>query len=183
MKLILFPKKAKQPPPIIVAPVLQPEDMDEEERQAVRAAAQLELQTSLALRDRIMTEVTTSARWVQASLLLVNGAAAVAILQTDALPLHGRGMAGAAFVIGLLLSLLSGYVGIHLAQDVPRRFSEFAGYWLSVTIDLLRSEEIERGWIEYGRERARISALAQIPGWASLFAFVVGCGIVGTYLI
>jgi hypothetical protein len=157
--------------------------MDEEERQAVRAAAQLELQTSLAMRDRIMTEITTSARWVQASLLLVNGAAAVAVLQEDALPSHVRALASGAFVIGVVLSLLSAYVGMMSAQDVPRRFSELAGYWLSVTIDALRSEQIEKDWFQYGRDRTRLSRLTQIPGWASLAAFVGGCLIVGANLI
>jgi hypothetical protein len=181
MKLKLFTIKNLEP--IVVAPVQQPQDMDEEDRLALRAAAQLELQTSLAMRDRIMTEITTSARWVQASLLLVNGAAAVATLQADALPLHARGIVGAAFVTGLLFSLLSAYIGIHFGQDVPRRFSEIGGYWLRVTIDLLRSEEIEKDWFQYGRDRARISMLSQVPGWISLFAFLVGCGIAGTYLI
>jgi hypothetical protein len=177
----LFRRKA--PEPIVIAPVQQPHDMDEEAQQALRAVAQLELQTSLAMRDRIMTEITTSARWVQASLLLVNGAAAVAVLQTDALSTHTRGLAGAFFVAGVILSLLSAYIGMMSAQDVPRRFSELAGYWLSVTVDLLRSEEIEENWAEYGRSRTRLSRLTQIPGWASLAAFIGGCLIAGANLL
>jgi hypothetical protein len=177
----LFRRKA--PEPIVIAPIQQPHEMDEESQQALRAVAQLELQTSLAMRDRIMTEITTSARWVQASLLLVNGAAAVAVLQADALSLHARGLAGVFFVVGVIFSLLSAYIGIMSAQDVPRRFSELAGYWLTVTVDLLRSEEIERNWLEYGRYRTRTSRLTQIPGGASLAAFVGGCLIVGAHLL
>lgn len=175
--------RRKPPPPIIIAPVQHPEDMDEDQRQALRVGAKMEFETSIAMRDRIVTEITTSARWVQTSLLLVNGGAAVAVLQTETLALHARGLAGGAFVIGMILSLLSAYLGIHSGKDAPRRLSEAAGYWLGVTIDLLRSEQIERDWAQYGRDRVRMSRLLEIPGWLSLIAFVVGCLIVGAHLI
>jgi hypothetical protein len=173
----------KLPEPIVIHPVQQPQDMDEEQQRALRAGAQMEYQTALAMRDRIMTEITTSARWVQTSLLLVNGGAAVAVLQSEALTPHARGLAGAAFVIGMMFSLLSAYTGIQLGQDAPRRFSYIAGYWLGITIDLLRSEEVERDWAEYGRNRVRLSRLSTIPGWLSLIAFIVGCLTVASYLI
>ena len=174
--------RRKPLPPIVIHPVQLPEEMDDQQQQALRSGAQHEFQTSIAMRDRVMTEITTSARWVQTSMLLVNGGAAAAVLQADVVPPHARALAGAAFVIGMMFSLLSAYVGINLGKDVPRRFSEFAGYWIGVSIDLLRSEETERNWQEYGRERARISTLSEIPGWLSLIAFITGCGMVGASL-
>jgi hypothetical protein len=170
-------------PPIEIAPVKQPANMNDEERQMVRAAAALEVQTSLALRDRILTEVSTSLRWVQTSLLVVNGGAALAVLQSDALGASSRGLAGAIFVLGIICSLLSAYAGVLSAQDVPRRLTELAGYWLSVSIDLLRSDEIERDWLEYGRHLPKRGRWSRLLGWASLAAFVCGCIVVGVAIL
>jgi|GEM_PF-5895557 len=171
--------EGKPEPPIIIAPIKEPGQMTEEEQVRVRLAALVETQTAFAMRDRLFTELTTSLRWIQASLLLVNGGAAVAVLQSAGVAPVARAWAGACFVIGIVLSILGAYVGVRLTQDAPVRTSQIAGYWLSVNLDLVRVEETEREWVQYGRDLQRRSKRNQVFGWGSLAAFVVGCAIAG----
>lgn len=166
-------------PEVPIIPVQQPEKMDEEDREVLRLAAQLEVQQALAMRDRILTEVAASARWLQASLLVVNGGAAVAVLNSDSVSPHTQLWSCAFFVLGILLSLLTANAGIWVARDTPKKLTEFMGYWMGVTVDLLRSEEIERDWQIYAIEIARRSAWPRRLGYSSVGAFVIGCMIAG----
>jgi hypothetical protein len=181
LKLRLFDRKAApEHDAVVVVPVQQPEDMDEEDRQLLRAAAQLEVQTSIAMRDRLITEIATSARWVQASLLVVNGGAAVAVLQSEGISTEIRIWSGAFFIVGVILSLFTAWVGVNENKDVPKRLSETIGYWIRVSINLRRSEEIERDWLIYASELQKRGRLSRTLGYLSVAAFGVGCAIIGT---
>ena len=178
MKLFSFmrPEALPQSP---IAPVQQPKDMSDEDRAIIRTAAHHEIATTVALRSFLLSELATSMRWVQASLLVVNGGAAIAVLQSSAVSQRGTIDAGAAFAVGVVLSLLSAYIAVMKAQDVPVRMTQIIGYWLGVSIDLLRSEEIERDWQEYARTLPRRWWLSRLLGWGSLAAFGTGCVLVG----
>jgi hypothetical protein len=156
--------------------------MDEEDRLMLRTAAQLEVQTSIAIRDRLLSEISTSLRWIQASLLLVNGGGAVAVLQSATISAPTKTLSGAFFVVGVVLSLLSGWVGVVAVKDVPRKLSEAIGYWIGVSISLNRSETIEREWNEYAQGLERRGRPSRALGWGSVAAFVIGCVIAGTAL-
>lgn len=182
MKLSFLRKRAT-PEPIMVPDVVDPEDMDEEDRTTLRLIAQHEFQSALATRDRVLTEMVTSARWIQASLLLVNGGAAVAVLQGDKLAAWARVGAGTTFVAGIVLALLTAVLDTRVARDTPLKLSQSAGYWMSVAVDLLRSEEIEREWHEYATEVQSRRKWPQISGLLSLFAFLAGCGLIGVSLL
>jgi hypothetical protein len=175
-----FKRSDKAPATEIVIPaVVLPADMDEEQRQMVRAAAQLEVQTSFAMQDRVITEMATALRWVQASLLLVNGGAAVAVLQSQSVPAHVRTWSGGLFVTGIVLSLFATTLAAGRMSDTPVRLQRFAGYWLSVGIDLLRVEAVEREWQEYAIELQRRGRVPKMLGYAAAACFIVGCLIVG----
>ena len=154
--------------------VLQPEDMDDEQREFVRQAALHEFQTCIALRDLVVKEAVTSIRWVQTSLLVVNAGGAIALLDTDIDP-SAKAWAGGFFVAGITLSLLTALAGVSMMKDVPGRLTRLAGYWLSVTVDLLRSEEIEREWHSYTAQLTKRGRLSYAIGFASLAAFFGGC--------
>jgi hypothetical protein len=153
--------------------------MDDEQRDILRQAAALELQTCVGMRDRIVGEIATSLRWVQASLLLVNSGAAVAILGAAEVPPSAKVAAGAAFVVGIVFSLLTALIGARIGKDMPGKLSELGGYWLGVQIDLLRSEEIEREWLQYVRDLTDRTRWSYGLGFASLAAFIIGCVIIG----
>jgi hypothetical protein len=118
---------------------------------------------------------------VQASLLLVNGGAAVTALQSTALSAPTRTWSGAFFVGGIILSLLAPVISSEKNEDVPGKITELIGYWASVTIDLLRSEEIERDWKLYGLGLAKHSKLPRLINYGSVAAFVIGCAIIGAH--
>jgi len=153
--------------------------MDEEQRQLLRLLANIELQGAMSGRDLIMKEIITSLRWVQTSLLVVNGGAAVAMLESEAVGAPARTYAGAGFGCGIALALLTAIAGVRAGKDAPKRFSGMAGYWTSVSVDLLRSEEIEREWYGYAAQIEKRGKLAQGLGYASFFCFLVGSAIIG----
>jgi hypothetical protein len=129
------PDEIRYPVPAIIAA----EDMDDEQRSFFRQAAELEAKFALEMRDLMITEMITSARWLQASLLLVNGGAGVALLGSDLLPANVQAEAGAAFVVGVMLALLNALLGIVINTDGPLRTSQVAGYWTAVGVTLQRA--------------------------------------------
>ena len=173
------PQVPENDEPIIIPPVQQPEDMDDEERQMIRIAAQMEVQTINSLRDLVIREISTSLRWAQASLLVVNGGGAVAALQIASLSGVERGASGACFVVGIILALLTATSGVRAVRDTPKKLTYLMGYWMSVTVDLLRSEEIERDWQQYSAVLDSRGRLPWTLGYLSGVAFVLGCAIIG----
>jgi hypothetical protein len=162
----------------VIPEVEDPAEMDEEDKQSLREAAALETEAALAARDKVTAEVITSARWIQTSLLAVNGGAAAALLQAEQVDSTYQAYAGLAFVGGMLLALLQAYLGIKLAHDLPRVMTRAAGYWLGVKINLYRSEEIERQHSEWAGELDKRNRLPTAIGFASIFSFLVGCVLV-----
>ena len=166
-------------PDIAIPDVQQPEDMDDEEREMLRILAKGEVQIISSLRELVIHEIATSLRWIQGSLLVVNGGAAVAVLQSDVLPPAIQRTSCLLFVVGICLSLLTANLGVYVTRDSPQKLTQIMGYWMSVTVDLLRSEEIERDWQQYALTLGRRARVPRVAGYASLAAFIAGCLIVG----
>jgi hypothetical protein len=116
---------------------------------------------------------------VQASLLVVNGGAALAILQSQAVPAHVRTFSGALFVLGIVSSLYGATMAVGRVTDAPAKFAKYGAYWLGVGIDLLRVEATEREWEDYGLELQRRMRLPKFFGYAAAVCFVLGCIVVG----
>lgn len=166
-------------PPIIIPDVQQPEDMEDDDRQMLRTLAQGEVQAIISMREIVIHETVTSLRWIQGSLLVVNGGAAVAVLQSESLSSGLQRASCLFFVAGICLALLTANAGLRATHDVPKKLTELLGYWMSVTVDLLRSEEIERNWQLYARELDKRSQVPRRFGYASVVAFIFGCLLVG----
>lgn len=162
-----------------VAPIVLPADMSEEDKAMLSAGAKIEAESAIHLRDTIISESLTTARWVQTSLLLINGGAAAAALGADHVEPWARGCAGAAFVTGIAFALLTGLMGVSLVKEAPRKINEFAGYWISVQFDLLRSEDIERAYQDWVKKFERRAAWIYLPGSIAFAAFMTGAAILG----
>jgi hypothetical protein len=176
MKLFSFWKRSEQSP-VEIPEIRDPDKMDEEDRQSLREAAELEMQFCLGMRDTVTREVITSARWIQTSLLVVNGGAAVALLQSNHIRQGHEIAACALFVLGMLLALFQALVGMRLAREAPARFSRAAGYWLGVKLSLYRFEQMEREFHDYAAELTKRGRWTYIIGFASLFSFIAGCAV------
>lgn len=164
---------------IEVPPVVLPEDMDDEEKGATREIAEFEAKTALHLRDTLVSEGLASMRWVQASLLLVNGGGAAAVLSTVAIPAAARSTAGAFFVGGIAMSLFASLLGNWLVRDAPRKLSEIAGYWISVKHDLLRVASWERDFIAWSKGVGKRGRWVYLPGSLAFLAFLTGAAVLG----
>jgi hypothetical protein len=81
-------------------------------------------------------------KWMLASLLAVNGAAAVATWQTN-MEIFYKLMACGAFIAGLIAALVCGASQIRQIIKVTKPLGEAIGYWVSVQADGLRSAELE----------------------------------------
>lgn len=170
-------------PEIEVAPIIPADDMDEEDKAALRSAAALEVEAALKLKDTITEHMFTASRWLQTWLLALNAGAATALLQSDQIEPHHRALAGGAFIVGVLLALLSAYLGIRMSIDAPARLSRSAGYWLGVSGSLFRSEKLEREFQEYAIEMTRRARVPNMIAWASIVSFTTGCAVAALGLV
>lgn len=151
---------------------------DQEVSEDAREAARLEMQFALQLRDTMISEGLTAARWSQSSLLVINGGAAVASMGLTEIG-SGRIISGAAFVLGMLLALLAAGLGARQMMASLKGVSEMAGYWLGVAHDGTRVPEIEQEHQKFGAEMVRKSMPAKIVAYASAICFAFGCAAIG----
>jgi len=164
---------------IEVPPVVLPQDMDDEQRALTLAEADFRARDALHARDTVGSEIIASLRWVQASLLLVNGGGAAAVLSATAIPSDARAEAGALFVFGIAMSLFASLLGNWLASDVPGKLTEIAGYWISVKHDLYRVESIELDYIAWGQKAGKRDRWTYIPGGFAFASFIAGAAVLG----
>lgn len=138
----------------------------------LRRAAELELQFLIAARDRVIDDTLSMGKWLLASLLAVNGGAALAVLSSTHLsqPL----IPSAFFAAGVAMALLNGVVSQSVSLTQISKFAPIIGYWLSVAQDGERLDDLEETHRQIGQRMIVVSRLAAVPGWLSGIAFVGG---------
>lgn len=146
--------------------------------ETVKLAAKYEREWAARLRDIAVEEMSATARWQQASLVVINGGAAVATLATT-LPGTTKAAACAAFVAGILLALLVGTVTAMANRRALPLAVDMMAYWLGVEDDGEQVKEIEAKHKAEAKEIGRQGRYATLIGWLSALAFVAGCTVVG----
>ena len=125
--------------------------------------------------NRASHEASSMARWIIATLTIVNGAAAVAILGIENVEPLSALLATALFATGVMLALGSGYASVRNFQKrMSKSLGELTGYWAAVSEgaphDEAKASELQRAmnasldpkWV------ARLSGTSAV-------AFVLGC--------
>ncbi|WP_147373702.1 hypothetical protein [Hephaestia caeni] len=145
----------------------------------IRELAKFQLHTLAELRQLIWEQSTSSYKWLNASLLAVNGGAALSIISSEEFSYTSREGAVVAFLAGILFALLGARIGQHFAHKSIPHVQEFSAYWLRVAVRGERDEDIENEIHGQMQQSARFGWTAQACGWVSIVAFVIGVLVAG----
>lgn len=139
-----------------------------------RKAALEEIELLKVLRSTAWDEHTHSFRWLMASLLGINGAACLGILNLSIIPFDHKLIAGGSFFVGILTALLVAVFGQHSVQKSLAPLQKQVGYWMTVAHDGERNEELESTLNDELKASARVGLGGRFAGWISALSFVVG---------
>src|SRR4051794_24860006 len=150
-----------------------------------RASNQLAAETFMpimveAFHDGVR-EVASLSRWLLATLVVINGAAAIAVLP---LTMHnGAKLAGtAAFLLGILAALGAGLWSLYAFKRVSIAANTMMGYWLTVAEDGQRLAALEVTMKQH-MDQALGSRGTHLFVVASTASFLVGCVLIGWGLL
>ncbi|RXR27543.1 hypothetical protein [Sphingobium fluviale] len=145
--------------------------------------AELELSSSLEARNRLLDENSAAFRWIFASLLTVNGGAALAGFSSDNITKCGKLVSGVSFVTGIFFALLLAYFTMKSCEKGVKPTGEIAGFW----VDTMWSGEFDEELLQQ-RKKQFVSATrhynlaSSFVGWISAICFLVGAIAMGVYL-
>ncbi|WP_156457516.1 hypothetical protein [Altererythrobacter sp. Root672] len=150
--------------------------MDEDNRELAsnRLAAETFMPMMVEAFHDGVREVASLSRWLLATLVVINGAAAVSLLPLE----MGSGAklgAAAAFLVGILASLGSGLWSLYAFKRVSIGAGTMLGYWMTVADDGPRLAALEAAMKRH-MDQAIGSRATNVLVLASMAAFVVGCG-------
>jgi hypothetical protein len=117
-----------------------------------------------------------------ASLLAINGGAAVACLNSDSIDGITKVRAGYAFAIGISFALMVAYSGQKLASLMIPVIQERLGYWLGVLEDGELDQDDLVPLAAKAKRILRFRFVSETFGWLSLLAFLAGLWIIGSEL-
>jgi len=128
-----------------------------------------------------LREVASLSRWLLATLVVINGAAAIAVLP---LPMaSGAKLAGVgAFLLGILAALGAGVWSLYAFKRVSIAANTMMGYWLTVAGDAPRLASLEES-MKRNMDQAIGSRGTHFFVAASVAAFLVGCALTGWGLV
>jgi hypothetical protein len=151
--------------------------MDKDERESNRLAAQALMPMMIEAFHTGLREAGSLSRWLLATLVAINGAAAISMLPLKMAT--GAKLAGAgAFLVGILAALGAGLWSLYAFKRVSAAAGTMLSYWLTVADDGERLEALE-ATMKADMDEAVGSRATYFLGSASAAAFLLGCAVVG----
>ena len=155
--------------------------MDEEQSASNRLAAETFMPMMVEAFHDGLREAGSLSRWLLATLVAINGAAAI-----SALPLKmsaGLKLAAAGvFLFGILAALGAAIWSLYAFKRVSIGAATMLGYWLTVLDEGARLEALE-ATMKRHFDQAIGSRGTHVLVFASVTAFLVGCGLTGLALL
>jgi hypothetical protein len=155
------------------------EDLDEHASNRLAAETFMPIMVE-AFHDGLR-EVASLSRWLLATLVVINGAAAIAVLplkMASGIKLAG----GGAFLFGILAALGAGLWSLYEFKRVSIAANTMMGYWLAVAGDGQRVAALE-ATMKMHMDQALGSRGTHFLVFASASAFLVGCVLTGWGLL
>ena len=152
-------------------------DEDNHQRASDRLAAETFMPMMMEAFHDGLREVASLSRWLLATLVVINGAAAISILPIRMVPEAKLGGA-AAFLFGILAALGAGIWSLYAFKRVSVAAGTMMGYWLTVFDDGPRLEALE-ATMKRHMDQAIGSRATHVMVFVSVAAFLVGCALVG----
>ena len=120
-----------------------------------------------------LREVASLSRWLLASLVVINGAAAIAVLPLK-LATGAKLVGAGAFLFGILAALGAGLWSLYAFKRVSIAANTMMGYWLTVAGDGPRVAALE-ATMKRHLDQAIGSRGTHVFVFASVVAFLAGC--------
>lgn len=156
--------------------------MDKESQtRANRLAAETFLPMMVEAFHDGLKEAGSLSRWLLATLVAVNGAAAISTLSLKMMPVAKLGSAS-AFLAGILAAIGAGCWSLYSFNRVTAGAGTMVAYWLSVANDAPRVEVLETT-MRKNLEQAIGSRGTHLLVLISVVTFLLGCGAAGWGLI
>ena len=149
---------------------------DDKEQASNRLAAETFMPMMVEAFHDGLREAGSLSRWLLATLVAINGAAAISLLPLKMAAGAKLGGAG-AFLFGILAALGAGVWSLYAFKRVSTLAGTMLGYWLTVANDGARLEALEETMKRHF-EQAIGSRGTHFLVFASVAAFVVGCAFV-----
>ena len=118
-------------------------------------------------------QVASTAKWLTASLLAVNGGGAIAVLNRTQTLDHAWG-AGILFMMGIAFALLSGTGLQEFYNRVGNPLLNLDEYWTRVSLTGHRDQDTERSLKEPIDKLHRFAFIPPLMGWISGILFLFG---------
>ena len=151
-------------------------DEDNHKRASNRLAAETFMPMMVEAFHDGLKEAGSLSRWLLATLVAINGAAAISMLPLQMAT--GAKLSGAgAFLIGILAALGAGIWSLYAFKRVSTLAATMLGYWLTVANDGARLEALE-ATMKRHFEQAVGSRGTHFLVFASVGAFLAGCALV-----
>ena len=150
---------------------------DKDPRASDRLAAETFMPMMVEAFHDGLREAGSLSRWLLATLVAINGAAAISVLplsMATAAKLAGAG----AFLCGILAALGAGIWSLHAFKRVSTSAGTMLGYWLTVAGDGPRLEALE-ATMKRHMDQAIGARATHVLVFASVAAFLAGCGVIG----
>ncbi|MEO6256838.1 MAG: hypothetical protein ABIO69_08515 [Sphingomicrobium sp.] len=128
-----------------------------------------------------LREAGSLSRWLLATLVAINGAAAISMLPLKLATAAKLGGAG-AFLVGILAALGAGIWSLYAFKRVSAGAGTMLGYWLSVADDGPRLEALE-ATMKRHMDQAIGARATHVFVFISIAAFLAGCAMVGWGLV
>ncbi len=152
--------------------------MTEQEQQEhlamMRRAAEMEIAATSEGRRALIDEHSAAFRWLVASLLAVNGGAAIATLSADGVPALAKLVACSSYYVGVVFALLTAWHSQRTVRAMLQPMGKMTGYWIGVAQSGVHYEIAKQ---EIDREIAaamKKSFWTQLFGWCSAASFTIG---------
>ena len=153
---------------------------DHDEHASNRLAAETFMPIMVEAFHDGLKEVASLSRWLLATLVVINGAAAIAVLPLK-MANDIKLASAAAFLLGISAALGAGIWSLYAFKRVSIAANTMMGYWLTVAGDGQRLAALE-ATMKRHLDQAIGSRGTYFFVLASLLAFLVGCLLTGSGL-
>jgi hypothetical protein len=128
-----------------------------------------------------LKEAGSLSRWLLATLVAINGAAAISVLPLR-IAMEAKLYGAGAFLVGILAAVGAGLWSLYAFKRVSAGAGTMLGYWLSVANDGPRLEALEATMKKHF-DQAIGSRGTHVLIFLSVAAFLLGCALIGWCLL
>ncbi len=140
----------------------------------VRKIATHSIQTLQEAHRSVVEQHADSFKWITASLLAINGGAAVALLNADSIRGNLRVIPGGLFTAGILCALLVAVVTQKISARALPHLHRKIGWWIGKEHDGLLPENFEEDDAKTSSEITKFAWTIPAIGWLSAILFALG---------